>query len=856
MKLRYVLATLAVAAVSTGMYAEETPVNLMADWANGTVNKYPGEGGAETNWVAYNFQGDQTGAGNGWQYRNATGAMNGSGPIGVLFLRWNDQTPCWYYGYKFTAIENHSYSLTLQAWVNDGKQTSLKVGACAAPINNSKNTPVQDFPIDPEAYATGSNINYPTAQGCPISYDFTATASGEYYVFFGALKSPNKPGNLIIATSQYKLVDNGEVVITADDYKALQTEAKALLANTDYVNVTGSERTALSDLANATETPADVPAAYKALNNAMNTFRNAKGDYDQFAAIKAKAQSDAVKALYEGASSTLIAAINTALGVAPATGAEAVAAIPAIKDSVTAAILGAVTGPGVKIDFPGAMMPADGVVPDCWQIIKYGTKDANSVRRMNNEYPDVWELFTNYYDTNEWGTSNWSVLMQQEMLLEPGNYTLAVAARSDDQEKTFRLFAGTKYVDLAAAGNSGNSLGRGWAFSKVNFSVAPGNNPEETKVPVLMGIDIAVPDHARSWFSFNNFILVKEDPVEQNEYKATLEEAQALLANEEYANVTGTERTALTDACVPVDQVTDYPAATQALKGAINAFKAAAPAYNAYVDLKSKAETDAVKNLYKDAAQSYLTEVEAGMAFTPQSADDALEAAATLEYAVREAIIGQVAGEGTVIEIEGGMMPEDGQLPGVWTKNGNGKVRMMNNEAPEVWNMFTEYFDTDNWSDKNWTVDMTQTICLQPDKKYTLVLAARSSQLEGQTFELYAGDAAKALPAAGNQDNTLGRGWALTGLQFTTAKAGENVSVPFGVRINVGDSDKHWFSFNDFRLVCNGNADESGVNGISIDNAAEAVYYDLNGVRVAGDSLTPGIYVVRQGGKTFKVIVK
>lgn len=849
------MATLAVAAVSVGMYAEETPVNLMADWANGTVNKYPGEGGTPTNWVAYNFQGDQTGAGNGWQYRNATGAMNGSGPIGVLFLRWNDQTPCWYYGYKFTAVENHSYSLTLQAWVNDGKQTSLKVGACAAPINNSRNTPVQDFPIDPEAYATG-NIDYPTATGCPISYDFTATASGDYYVFFGALKSPNKPGNLIIATSQYMLVDNGEVVITADDYKALQADAKALLANADYANVTGTERTALSDLANATETPADVTAAYKALTTAMNTFRDAKGDYDQFAAIKAKAESDAVKALCQGASSALLEAVNTALGVTPATAAEAVAAIPAIKSAVSAAIVGAVTGAGIRIEFPGAMMPADGVVPDCWDIVKYGTKASNSVRRMNNEYPDVWELFGDYYDTNEWGTSNWSLLMQQELMLEPGNYTLAVAARSDSQEKTFRLFAGTRYVDLPAAGSSGNSLGRGWGFGKVSFTVAPSNDPEETKVPVLMGIDIAVPDHSGSWFSFNDFVLVKEDPVEQNEYKATLEEAQALLSNDEYANVTGTERTELADACIPVDQVTDYPAATQTLKAAITAFKAAAPAYDAYVDLKAKAETEAVKDLYKDAAQAYQTPVQSAMALTPQSADEALEAADTLEAAVREAIIGQVAGEGTAIDIEGGIMPQDGQVPGVWTKNGNGKVRMMNNEAPDVWNMFTEYFDTDNWSDRNWTVDMTQTISLEPAKKYTLVLAARSSQVEGQTFELYAGESAKALPAAGSQDNMLGRGWALTGVQFTTADADGNVSVPFGVRINVGDSDKHWFSFNDFRLVCNGDSEESGIEGIAADSAAETVYYDLNGLRVPGDSLTPGVYVVRQGGKTFKVVVK
>ena len=71
----------------------------------------------------------------------------------------------------------------------------------------------------------------------------------------------------------------------------------------------------------------------------------------------------------------------------------------------------------------------------------------------------------------------------------------------------------------------------------------------------------------------------------------------------------------------------------------------------------------------------------------------------------------------------------------------------------------------------------------------------------------------------------------------------------------MGDSDKHWFSFNDFRLVCNGNL-TSGVSVIGAENAAEAVYYNLNGVRVDGSSLTPGVYVQRRGSETVKVLVK
>lgn len=49
----------------------------------------------------------------------------------------------------------------------------------------------------------------------------------------------------------------------------------------------------------------------------------------------------------------------------------------------------------------------------------------------------------------------------------------------------------------------------------------------------------------------------------------------------------------------------------------------------------------------------------------------------------------------------------------------------------------------------------------------------------------------------------------------------------------------------------------TGVSDIvAADNASEAEYYNLQGIRVSAESLTPGLYIVRQGNKTSKVIVK
>lgn len=50
----------------------------------------------------------------------------------------------------------------------------------------------------------------------------------------------------------------------------------------------------------------------------------------------------------------------------------------------------------------------------------------------------------------------------------------------------------------------------------------------------------------------------------------------------------------------------------------------------------------------------------------------------------------------------------------------------------------------------------------------------------------------------------------------------------------------------------------AGVDGIEVDGseAAPVEYYNLNGIRVNGDSFAPGIYIKRQGRKTTKILVR
>lgn len=57
-------------------------------------------------------------------------------------------------------------------------------------------------------------------------------------------------------------------------------------------------------------------------------------------------------------------------------------------------------------------------------------------------------------------------------------------------------------------------------------------------------------------------------------------------------------------------------------------------------------------------------------------------------------------------------------------------------------------------------------------------------------------------------------------------------------------------------VTFNGKKGSTGIIDIESDDNAPAEYYNLNGVRVNSDNMTPGIYICRKGAKVSKVLVK
>ena len=50
--------------------------------------------------------------------------------------------------------------------------------------------------------------------------------------------------------------------------------------------------------------------------------------------------------------------------------------------------------------------------------------------------------------------------------------------------------------------------------------------------------------------------------------------------------------------------------------------------------------------------------------------------------------------------------------------------------------------------------------------------------------------------------------------------------------------------------------DTSGIGDITLGDTDEAEVYTLSGVKMESDSLEPGIYVIREGGKARKIVVR
>ncbi len=108
------------------------------------------------------------------------------------------------------------------------------------------------------------------------------------------------------------------------------------------------------------------------------------------------------------------------------------------------------------------------------------------------------------------------------------------------------------------------------------------------------------------------------------------------------------------------------------------------------------------------------------------------------------------------------------------------------------------------------------------------------------------------------------------GVEFTFSKAASNTEMAKCTFSDGAYADCVWagetksltidaadagstIQINAIKVVYGG---QGGVNDITVDNNAPVEYYNLQGIRMNGDDLTPGLYIRRQGNTVNKVIVR
>ena len=311
------------------------------------------------------------------------------------------------------------------------------------------------------------------------------------------------------------------------------------------------------------------------------------------------------------------------------------------------------------------------------------------------------------------------------------------------------------------------------------------------------------------WVIFDNFqltYLTSEIPADEFKpaYEEALAAAQAALANETYASVTGDEKAALEKAIADNTTVEEtmaaYKAAISALNAATSAFTGAKADYEALATAKT-----GMKDLsYQYAAADKKAAAEATLAVEATSAADAKAKAAAIEKAYRQyaessALLEGVEGSKNMTEAITNPNAQEA-IADPWAvvlgEGSGGSLGILDGEplTDGEGNSAYKYFDGGNWGAQAWDVSLQQKIAL-PAGKYQLTVSGRASA--DVDLQLFAGEATAKLASIGATGGLFGRGWGDASVEFELAEAD---SVLIGVR-GVTEKQHNWMSFTRFRLM-------------------------------------------------------
>ncbi|MBQ7461931.1 MAG: hypothetical protein IJS63_06700 [Bacteroidaceae bacterium] len=550
-------------------------------------------------------------------------------------------------------------------------------------------------------------------------------------------------------------------------------------------------------------TAAEYAAAAEAITNATNTVKTLVAPYAAYKVVAANAAIAGVEGTTIDEQTTAVNDATTVEGIEACTAALQ-AAIDALAFDITS----------FTIKNPTAQ------TKDNWEGTDFGGQS---------------DGVCEYWNVSPAG-------FHQTISLPAGTYRLTVVALQRTG-MTGIVYAGENSTIIAQVSNSevnnrgqaANWFNAGNGKNYVYFTLA-----DAADVVIGLKADETLGDHWTVWQSF------KLDTFQESVaasylaagYAPLVQDAQAVLADEAYANVTGNERTALETAIAATPStIAEYEAAVDALNNAVAAFKAAKANYDIY----------ATERALADAISTDITVP------APDTAEDALVQFRALKVAEFNYVANAYPYSAT------SKIGDFSTWERTGTVNGSEKNEF---EAltSQHWsgNAMTYYEQpAGGWGANAWTANYTKTTTL-PAGTYVIKVAARAasgsntvakitcsaSSIEGPIFNF--GDTGKGITITGEAsfdegdfcNGGAGRGWVWNYLPFTlTAETEVTMTV-----VAEANGTHQWFS------VCDGEL-------LSKTNIATAVAYNDASANAITDVEVANVTISRNIKEGFNTVV-
>ena len=442
-------------------------------------------------------------------------------------------------------------------------------------------------------------------------------------------------------------------------------------------------------------------------------------------------------------------------------------------------------------------------VVEGWTISENGNAKAAGVFKFG-ENPFLGSVGTQYQAPATASTTGetkalgivavWSAPVQykQAVTLPAGSYIIEVPVYNTAGTTAFSKNligfvedGGTEHLATAKTYAIGN-----WITEKVIFELE-----NETSGYLSLGYTAAgAGSVAMPHLFIDNVKVTYTSPIAAayQKYQDALEAANTAIANSDYENVTGSERTALQSAIDATPEVTKeaYNDAADALDTARETFTAAKSAYDAFVAAKATTVPD-----LSYAAAAKKTALEEAIAATATSADDATTKTAAVITALRAYYESNAAAEGVEGAVDATSAvsaanadTNTGWTNGIGTNQGQGYTNSEGNVA-------SKYLDGGWAANAGCNINMSRTVEI-PAGEYLLTVKARGAA-DLTVYTLSIGGVTISLPHANAASGgVFGNGWEDASVEFTADGTPQTLTV-----VATSTAYQQWISINDFRLV-------------------------------------------------------